>query len=822
MTTIDRLTPAAALTSGDLFVVQQGTVVHKATLSQVSAGLQTEIALTQGQILGRVSSGTGAPEAVPLGSNLVMQSGTLAALTTPLNVGALPGGAVPSAGDLVPISQGGINAQVSYGRFMGGIGNAGTVDVSALTVVARGGTTARALADIAADAVAVEAFGARGDGVSDDTAAFAAAIAAGRTLRLAAKTYVVNGQFTIAAANVALLGVPGLSVVKRGVQAGNGAWIAIQGDGFRADGIIFDANGPAVAVESWGVQVAASCLHSDFQRCTFKNAYGGTLGCGLVFLSSDPSLSEHVVRDCAFSNNAAHGLWVEALDGVLIADCRAHDNAAYGIVADFNDATFSKKLRLAQIVGNRAWANQRGIAVGNFNATNAQPPVWGNANPDAIGVLVAGNICHDNTIYGIAVSGSAIAIQGNLLSNNGSGIVGGAGILANAGGSALSGNTITGSSTYGIDCGGSINLDVRANSVSGGLYGINCGGGSAVRVVGNTTQGSTVAGICVANVETDGVGVNFGLASSQTLIEGNWIGMSLGAAGVWLRDGPQTVVVARNHFVGNGPVGNCLWADTDGVSVEGNRHNFVARFACAPVSAGGLQQVVFPDIADAISIPSASTPVQSMVSSRQSQWSGRIGFVRITAGGTGYTHASLALPGGAAASAYIANGQIIGAMVTAGGSGLGAAGSTMAVTITGDGSGAAAVAYVASPLPAERRLAVRCDVPVSFAAGGSQPAQAGWAGGDVAVPAGSETVWTALGGGWKATDGASSATLGGPVRLVSPAEPVGCTSQIGRGAPEGVVTANPGSDWRNLDGGDGATWWVKRGGTGATGWVAIA
>ncbi len=820
MTTIDKLPVASALTAGDFLPVQQGMVARKATLGQLTAGLQPQIGLAPGELLGRVSGTAGGPEAVSIGNNLVLQGGVLAAVTSPLNVAALPGGAVMSAGDLVPVSQGGVNAQVSYARFMGGIGNAGTVDASALTVLARGASAARALADIAADAVAVEAFGARGDGMSDDTAAFAAAIAAGRPVRLGAKTYVVNGQFTIAAANVALLGVPGVSVIKRGVQAGNGAWIAIQGDGFRADGIIFDANGPAVAVESWGVQVAASCLHSDFQRCTFKNSYGATLGCGLVFLSSDPSLSEHVVRDCTFCNNAAHGLWVEALDGVLIAECRAHDNAAYGIVADFNDASFAKKIRLAQIIGNRAWANQRGIAVGNFNATNAQPPVWGNANPDAIGVLVSGNICHDNTIYGIAAAGSAIAIQGNVLSNNGAGVTGGAGILANAGASVVAGNTVTGSSTYAIDCGGSVNLDVRGNVLTGGLYGINCGGGTAVRVIGNSVQGATVAAVCVANVETDGSGVNFGLASSQTLIEGNWLSLSGGAAGVWLRDGPQTVLVARNHFLG-GTLGNCLWADTDSVSIDGNRWNFAARFVCPPSMAGGLQKLVFPDIADAISIPSASTAIQAMISARQSQWAGRIGFVRITAGGSGYTHATLALGGGAAATAYIANGQIIGAMVTAGGSGLGAAGGTIPVTITGDGTGATALAYVAAPLPAERRLAVRCDVPVRFAAAGSQPAQGGWAGGDVAVPAGGDLIWTALNGAWSATSGPMAATLGSPIQLVTPSEPAGCTSQIGRGSPEGIITANPGSDWRNLDGGAGATLWIKRSGTGASGWAAV-
>ena len=824
MPTIDKLTPVTAVADSDLVMLQRGTATHKATRAQLLAGTQSQIGLSQGQLLGRVTAGAGAPEALQLGANLVMQAGSLSATTTPLDLTALPGGAPPAATDLVAIAQNGHNVAVSYARFMGAIGNAGTLDGSGLTVLASAGSTARTLADIAGDAVPVEAFGARGDGATDDTAAFAAAVASGRPLRLGAKTYVLNGQFTIARAGVTLLGVAGLTVLKRGVQAGNGAWIAIQADGFRAEGVIFDANGAAVAVESWGVLVTAACLRSDFHRCAFRNSYGASLGSGLVFLASDPAMSEHVVRDCAFSGNAAHGLWVQACDGVLVADCRAHDNALYGIVADYNDASFARKVRLAQIVGNRCWANQRGIAVGNYNATNAQPAVWGNSNPDATAVLVAANICHDNLIYGIAVAGRAIAVQCNLLSNNGTGVTGGAGILANAAYSVLSGNTITGSATYGIDCGGAINLDVRGNSITGGLYGINAGGGQYVRVDDNVVQDCTVAGICLANVETDGSGVNFGMACGQTQVTGNWIGMNGTAGGVWLRDGPRDVVVARNHFVGTSAVGNCLWADTDGVVVEGNRYNFASRFPCAAAIAGGLQQVVFPDIADRITIASAPAAVQSMVSARQSQAAGRIGFVRVTAGGAGYTNASVTFGGaggGAVGTVFVANGQVIGVMITNPGSGFGATGGQVPVTFSGNGGGALGVAYCGTPLPEDRRLAIRCETAITFAAAGASPPQASWTGADIAVPAGGEIAWTATSGTWRAAGFPAANALAGNIRLVSPAEATGCTTQIGRGSPEGVVSANPGSDWRNLDGGVGATWWIKRTGTGATGWAAV-
>ena len=99
--------------------------------------------------------------------------------------------------------------------------------------------------------------------------------------------------------------------------------------------------------------------------------------------------------------DAAHGVWLQAVDGASISNTRAHDNAGYGLCADFNDPGFAKAVRLAAIVQNRCWGNLRGISIGNFNSDNRLPATWGNANPDAIGVLVQDNICHDNAIYAL-------------------------------------------------------------------------------------------------------------------------------------------------------------------------------------------------------------------------------------------------------------------------------------------------------------------------------------------------------------------------------------------------------------------------------------
>ncbi len=542
MPTIDELDPALAAADTDAIPASQGGVLRRISRAQLLAGMQEEITLPAG-LLGR-SDGLGAPQPIAVGTGLALSGSVLSALP----VGTLTGATNLSAG----------------------------------LATAAGTTAARSLAALLADAVGPESFGAVGDGITDDTGAFAAAIGSGRPVRLGPRTYRIDGQWTITQPNTVLLGTPGLSVLKRGSQTGNGAWISVQAPGFRADGVTFDANRAAVSMDSWGVLLTAACTSSDLHRCEFLNASGAVLGSGLVLLASDPEQTRHVIRDCRFAGNAAHGLWVQACAGVQVSNCRAHDNAKYGFNIDFNDAAQVQRVRLAQVTGNRAWANQRGIAVDNFNVPNTDPPVWGNAFPDAVGIVVAGNICHDNTIYGIAAAGRALLIQGNLLSDNGTMGNSGAGILANVASSRVAANTITGTALYGIDCGGAIDSDISQNAILGHGYGINCGGSTNLRVAANQLAEFTIFGICATNVETDALGQNFGIACSNLAITSNRIAMSGTGEGVWLRDGPRNCVVADNDFTGRG-VAQCLRAETDSVLVRGNRHAFTARFIVNPI-----------------------------------------------------------------------------------------------------------------------------------------------------------------------------------------------------------------------------------------------
>lgn len=851
MPTIDQLTAAIAASTSDEMPVSQNGVLRKATLGQVTAGLQPTLAIAAGQLLGRISNGTGSPEAIAVGANLTLANGALSATATPFAIATLPAANPPASSDLVALSQGGLNSSVPYGQFMSGLAGLSGVNLSALQTTATGASLARKLSDHFGDAVSIEDFGAIGDGVTNDSNALASALQSGRPVRFGPKVYVINGQFTVSATAATLIGVPGQTTLRRATQTGSGAWFAIQSNSFRADGVIFDANKAAVTTDSWGVLVAANCLNTDFHRCAFLNAAGGVLGHGLTFVASDPTLCQHSVRDCEFASNTSHGLWAQACAGIIVEACRAHDNGSYGICLDFNDSSFTKKVHLGQVLGNRCWNNQRGIAIGNYNATNLVPPAWGNANPDALSIIVSGNICHDNTIYGIAVSGRALLVHGNLLSNNGNVLNAGAGILANMSYSRVTSNMLTGAGLYGIDCGGSINADVASNHIQGPSFGINCGGGVNIRVDGNYLQDCTSWAIVANNVETDAQGLSFGQSTNILSISGNWIAMtSAAASGVLLRDGPQNVIVARNSLVGtNGALlANALWANTDSIVVEGNKWNLSQRFVANPSVIGGLQTVLVPDIADSVMITAASAGVQSMVGLYQAQSAGSITFVRVTAGGSGYTSCTVSIGGtgtGAAARAILANGTLLGVVVTATGTGYGATGTQVPVTIAGDGGGASCIAWSGLPVCEERRLLVRCNTAVRFSRIGSMPLQENWTYVDLNAPAASDVEWIGTWGSWRASrfatadylapDGAGGATLrsvangdvllhpngSGRLRLTTDTEATGCLSAIGRGAPEGVVTATPGSTYRNLNGGTGTSFYVKRSGIANTGWFAL-
>lgn len=843
MPTIDSLAPVTAASDTDELPTFQSGVCRKVTRAQLLAGMQVGLAVSPGTLLGRSSAGTGAPENIAIGHNLTLVSGTLSA-AAPFSTSTLPSGRAPALTDLVPMGQAGVDAAVAYGAFLGGLSGLSGIDLSAHMVKPTGGSTGRSLGDSLADTIAIEAFGAVGDGLTDCTDAINAALASGRPIRFGPATYILKGQCTIA--NPAdLVGVSGRTVLRRPVPSGQegGAWISVQGPTFSAFGITFDANeNPA---DTWGVLVAETCGRALFVDCTFANVAGPTLGNGLTFLPNSGTVN-HAIIDCEFRNNAVHGLWVRAMTGIRVTGCEAHDNGAYGLCIDDNDTALVRQVRNALVSGNTCWGNNRGISVGNFNETNAQPPVWGNADPDVIGAVVTGNTCYNNSVYGIALAGQALLATGNVVTGNGPN---GAGILFNASLSRLEDNVIVAlAGSFGIDAGGSADCDILSNSVSGANVGINVGGTQRVRASGNRLDGN-VWGIAVYNVETDGHGNNFGQGTSGLTLRGNRITFgSPAGGGITLIDAPQSVLIADNEFFGTGmaDIAQCLWAHTDSAVIRGNTWNNQARFIVNPSTVGDIQQILVPDMLDDLMVTDVPSGIQSITTRHSLDVLGKIAFIKVNNGGSGYTQASVVIAGrgsGASAIAYVRNGAVIGIAVTSAGAGYD---ESTTVSLDGDGQGATAGASVGLQPLEDRRLRIHCNGATRFDRAVGIPSLDNWTLANLTVPAGSSVDWTVTWGAWRATGFALGEFLAPPgdgslvvrtlpggdlvlrpagsgaIRIGSDAAAAGCTVSIGHGSPDGVVTAPPGSDYRNLDGGAGSTLWIKRSGMDANGWFAIA
>jgi parallel beta-helix repeat protein len=825
MPTIDDLPAAVSVSDGDELIVSQSDVARKATRAQMLSGVQPALAIASGTLLGRLSPGIGAPESIALGANLTIGNGALSA-PAPFVIAGLTNGGAPAAADQVPIAQGGQNAQIAYAAFLSGLSALPGISGSNLTAVANGGTYTRPIADYLGDALSIESFGAAGDGITDDTDAFIAALATGRPLRLDGRVYIVNGALNFAV-TAAVLGVPGSTVIRRATLVSPTSWISVTSPAFQATGVIFDA-GALTGADMPAVAVGLACLSATFTACSFINAVGPTQGSGLSVSVATGAVCQLV--QCGFESNGLHGVDA-AGTGILTTDgCVAAGNGGCGIRVE---AGVGCAIRTCQCT-----ANSLGVSIGNWG-TGAAPQQLG---PSCV---VAENICNGNSDWGIAIAAGGALVTGNTMQGNGT-VMPGGGLLARLAASRVGDNIITQGAT-GIDARGCWGSLLTGNHVSNASTGISAGGSQNMDISGNTLL-TNVWALHVSAIEPALSNVPTGPLS----ITSNWIGFTTAqGGGIAVLDAAQGIAIVGNDINGWGSaiVNQAIWLHSDAAILRDNRWNNQSQYAVQANPVAGLQALVVPDVADDVLVTSAAAPIASVLTNHQADTLGEVLYVKVTNGGAGYTQAQVALSGsgaGAAAAAIIANGQVVWIVVTNAGSGYGPIGSAVNVSILGDGTGALATACAGLPVIEGRRVRLNCNCQVQLSLSGSSPAQQSWTEYASTIPAFGAAELEGVFGGWHAVSfppvdylaptgnggvvlqsvGGGNVVLrpasGGALHLASGTEAVGCTSSVGRGSPLGSVAAPPGSDFRNLNGGAGNTFWIKQENSDATGWIAVA
>lgn len=151
MPTIDQLDQAASASDSDEILVSQGGIARKITRAQVLNGVQPQLSLSTGFLLGRASTGIGSPEVIAIGQNLVLQGNTISASAAPFSIGSLPSGTVPGIGDLIPLQQSGTSVAVTYSQFVSALSVSTNVNLSQSVVTPMGSTSAITLASLAAN-----------------------------------------------------------------------------------------------------------------------------------------------------------------------------------------------------------------------------------------------------------------------------------------------------------------------------------------------------------------------------------------------------------------------------------------------------------------------------------------------------------------------------------------------------------------------------------------------------------------------------------------------------------------------------------------------
>jgi parallel beta-helix repeat protein len=567
-------------------------------------------------------------------------------------------------------------------------------------VKATGSTASRSLANRFADVVNVKDFGAVGDGVTDDTIAIQSAINITTEVFFPSGTYIVSSL--LIPSDTTLSGEAGpSSIIKRKNNTSNGYFIKanIQKNiGFY--NLTIDGN-KANQTVGYHNLLFTECEEVSIKQCKLINAKTFA-GISIEGGTNEENISRSIIEGNFFEDNDNSGIYINKESYISIEANHFTNNGGDGItVINYVFPPVSNVQNYFIINGNRCIQNVNGIRfVGFYEGGTPSQPFPGPLMPPQKCVIISNNICKSNSQYGIAFQGVGGNVFGNYCERNGTTVSDG-GILANCWNTSVTNNIIYDNAYWGIDAGGSRNVIVSNNVVSyqgltSGLggNGVNIGGSVNSQVSDNILEANGTTGTASSSIYSSGYefgGSWFEQTASNISITSNTI--TLGdpsRIGIYLNNGGNNYIISNNQITAaSANKAFILQGGTETLDLfESNNVDWSNAPGYTVIASAS--SVIIPDIGSNIFI-SGTTNINNILTFSDNQLSGKVRFVEITNGGSGYNPAlppSVSFSGGggagAAGTALVSNsGKVIGVQMTNLGSGY-----TSAPTVA-FGSGAA-------------------------------------------------------------------------------------------------------------------------------------
>lgn len=532
-----------------------------------------------------------------------------------------------------------------------------------------------------------------GDGVTDDSAAIqavlAAAAAIGGTVYFPQGTYIANA-ITIPS-NITII-ARSATIKRKNASTGNIFLYSTGTSKIRINGLWIDGNKANQTHEAHNLSFDG-CEDYQVTDCRIFNAKGSgnTYGAGIAISdgSNDTSVAQSIISKNSIFDNDVYGVIINKESYISVDKNMIKSNGYNGIIViNYVFPPVPNVENFLSITNNHCISNgSSGIGMVGFytGGSPSAPILLGTTTPQK-GVQITGNTCRLNSNYGIAFQGYGASILGNFCELNGTGTSGG-GILVNAWGCSITANVVFDNTYWGIDMGGSLSCIAQGNTIS--YQGTTSGLGSVALNLGACVNCSAVGNVLENNGTSEGVailasGYEYGggyleQRGSSITIEGNEIRFDTAGThqGVVIENGFDRVKLKNNSVTGTAAGNAFILQGGESTYFELSESGNVdwTNGGIVPILASA-STVELPDIGSEFYV-SGTTGVTHFWTKSQIALNQKIRFVEITNQGSGYNPASppsVTFSGGggsgAAGTALVGNsGKIIGVEITNRGSG---------------------------------------------------------------------------------------------------------------------------------------------------------